>query len=210
MGPHGLRDPGARRRLVVGLGQARPAADHLAQGPERDPVAVGRAPSRVPPDPLEQAVEILEELPGKARLADAGRSDDAHEPGPTLPVRRLEQALELAELLGPAHERSFQRLRAVAAAALGNDAQRPPGGNRGSLALEGLIAGRLEGDRAARRPLGRLADQHRARRRDALQPGRGVHEVPGDHALVRRADRHGDLAGKNPGARLDRGAQRPD
>ena len=37
---------------------------------------------------------------------------------------------------------------------LGDDAERPPGGDRGGLALEGLLAGRLEGDRARSRPAG--------------------------------------------------------
>ena len=53
-----------------------------------------------------------------------------------------------------------------------------------------------------------LADQHGARRCDRLEPGRGVDEIAGDHALVRRADRDRRLAGQHPGPRLDRGAER--
>ena len=63
---HGRGDLGAGRRLVVGLQQARAAADHLAQRPERDALAVGRAAALVPPDRLDQAVDVLEELPGQA------------------------------------------------------------------------------------------------------------------------------------------------
>ncbi len=47
--------------------------------------------------------------------------------------------------------------------------------------------------RLARSP-GHLPDQHRAWRRDRLNPGGCVHHVTGDHALTRSADRHRRLA----------------
>ena len=56
------------------------AAHHLAERPERDPVAIGRGAALVPIDELDHPVDVLQELPGQARLADAGLADDAHEP----------------------------------------------------------------------------------------------------------------------------------
>ena len=46
---------------------------------KRDALAVGRAAAVVPPDRLDQAVHVLEELPRQPGLADAGRSDDRDE-----------------------------------------------------------------------------------------------------------------------------------
>ena len=101
-------------------------------------------------------------------------------------------------------------LRPARAAALGDDAHRPPRRHGRGLALEHLLAGRLERDRRARGALRRLADEDGAGRRDRLQPAGGVDEVAGDHALVRRADGDGRLAGQDAGARLDAGAERLD
>ena len=56
-------------------------------------------------------------------------------------------------------------------------------------------------DRARRQPPGRAVDEHRAGRGDGLDARRGVHRVAGDHPLVRRPDRHGDLAGHDAGPR---------
>ena len=66
----------------------------------------------------------------------------------------------------------------------------------------------------SRRLLGRLADEHAARRGDGLEPRRRVHEVAGDHALVAGADRDRRLAGEHAAAGLDprrraRGRPRP-
>ncbi len=204
-----LADLRPRRRLVVGLHQAAATADHLAQGPERDPFAVGGGSAVVPPDVLDKAVEVLRELPGQAGLADAGRSEDRDQAGPLLPAGGVEQLLEQAQLVGPTDEGCFQGLAPVASPALRHDAQRPPGGDRNSLALERLLAGRLERDRAARRPLGRLAHEDRSRLGSALEPAGGVHEVAGDHALVRRAQGDRRFAGHDAGARLDGRAERP-
>ena len=71
---HGRADPLAGRGLVVRLGQARPPPDHLAERPERDPLAVRRAPAAVPVDRLADPVDVLLELPGEPALADAARA----------------------------------------------------------------------------------------------------------------------------------------
>ena len=206
----GLGDPCARRRLVVGLDEAGPPADHLAQRPERDPVAVGGAPPGVPPDGVDEAVEVLEELPREAGLPDPARSDHAHEAGPALAARRLEQVLELAELLVPADERRLERVAPVPPAALGDHADGAPRRDRRRLALERLLAGVLEHDRARCRPRGRLAHEDGPGGRGGLEPRGGVDDVARDHALVRRADRDRRLAGQDAGPRLDPGAERAD
>ena len=67
----------SRSRVVASssrLGQARPPADHLAERPERDALAVGRRAAAVPVDVLDDAVDVLLELPGEAALADARRA----------------------------------------------------------------------------------------------------------------------------------------
>ena len=53
-GEHG-RDGGPGRRLVVGLLETGATPDHLAERPERDPVAVRRATAVVPPDGFRRA-----------------------------------------------------------------------------------------------------------------------------------------------------------
>ena len=70
------------------------------------------------------------------------------------------------------------------------------------------IGSKTIADSAAR--LRGLADQHGARVRHALQAGRGVDEVAGDHALVGRAERDRRLAGQQARARLEVRVQRAD
>ena len=180
-------EPGPGRRLVVALGEAGPAADHLAERPEGDPVAVGRRAAVVPPDPLDDAVDVLLELPGEPALADAGRPGDGHQPRPAIAARRVEELLEQSELLVATDERRLERVARPLAAALGDDPQGAPGRHRLGLALERLLAGRLEGDRRRGRAQRRLADEHGAGRRRRLEAGGRVDEVAGDHPLVRRA-----------------------
>ena len=185
---------------------SRPArrADHLAERPEADPVAVGRAAALVAPDRLDEAVEVLEELPGEPGLADPARPDHADEAGPALARRGVEQVLEQAQLVVATDERGLERLAPVPPADLGDDPQRAPGRDRGRLALERLLAGLLEGDRPRRRPLGRLADEDRARLGRRLEPAAVLTRSPATMPLVRRADRDRRLAGQDPGPGLDR------
>ena len=71
----------------------------------------------------------------------------------------------------------------------------PPQPLRLGLALQLVLAGAGEPDGAAGQPLRGLVRQHLPRAGRGLHPGRGVHRVPGHHALADRAqvDRH--LAG---------------
>ena len=120
----------------------------------------------------------------------------------------MELVLQLAELIVAAHERGLERLGTVPAAAFGDDPQGPPRGDGRRLALEGLVASGLEGDRLAGGPLGRLAHEDRPGRRDRLEAGRRVDEVARHHALVRRTEGDRGLAGQDADARLDRRPQR--
>ena len=162
------------------------------------------------PDLLDEPVSVLAELPGEPRLADPGRTDDRDEPSPPFPGRRVEEVLDEAQLVVAADEWRFERLRPVASADLGDEAERSPRGDGCGLALERLFAGRLECDRARRGALGRLADKHGPGRCDRLEPGGRVDEVAGDHPLVRCPDRDSSLAGQHPGAGRDARPERLD
>ena len=122
---------GPGRGVVVGLEQAAAAADHLAERPEGDALAVGGDAAVVPVDRLDEAVDVLQELPGQAALADARRPDDRHEAGPPLAGRRVEEVLEQAQLLVAADEWRLEAFAPIAPADLGHDAERPPRRDRG-------------------------------------------------------------------------------
>ncbi len=114
----------AGRRRVVGLEQAGPRADHLAERPERDALAVGRGAAVVPPDAFDDAVDVLQELPGQPALADPGLAGDRHEPGALLAGGGVEQVLEQAQLLVATDERRLEPVAPAQALALADDAQR--------------------------------------------------------------------------------------
>ncbi len=182
---------------VIGLGDPRPRPDHLAERPERDAVADRRGPALMPVDRLGQPVDVLLELPGQARLADAGRPDDRHDPDPRLARRRVEQVLEQAQLVVATDERRLERLGPAGPAPAGHDPQRSPG-TEGGPALHLDLTDRLERDRPRGRPVGRVADEHRASLGGRLETGRGVDEVAGDHRLAGIPDGNRRLAGQDP------------
>ena len=188
---------------VIKLQQPDPAANHLGQRPEADPLAVGRRPPLVPQDPHLDAVDVLEELPGQPALADPCLPDDRDEAWPPLARRGVEEVLDEAQLRIAAHEWGLQLLATADAAALGDDPYRAVGGHRADLPLQLLLAERFEDDRALGAMAGRLADDHDPRRRHRLESGRGVDQVAGDHPLVRGPQCHGCLAGEHPGPCLE-------
>ncbi len=201
---------GARLVGVVRLAQAGSFADHLAQRPEGDALAVARAAPVVPQDQLLQPIDVLEELPGESRFTDSARADDAHQPRPSLAVRGMEQLFEQAHLVLTADEWRLEQLAPIAPATLGHDTHRPPRRDRRLLALELLVGLALEDDRVARRALCGFADEHGSRLGHRLEAAGGVDQVTRDHALVRSADGHGRVAGQNAGTRLDARAERAD
>ena len=124
--------------------------------------------------------------------------------GALLARGRVEQVLEQAQLRVAADERRLEAVRSGrgrSRSVTTRSARQAATGS--SLPLRTVLAGRLEGDRAGRGALGRLADEDRAGRRDRLEPRRRVDQVAGDHALVERAEGHGRLAGQDARAGLD-------
>ena len=148
---------------VVGLQQPASTTDHLAQCPEADALAIRGRAAVVPPDLLDQAIEVLRELPGQAGLADARRPDDRDEAGAPFPAGGVEQVLEQPELVIAPDEGCLEGVRAALATAFGNDPKGAPRGDRGGLALELPIADRLEGDGATRGAFGGLPHQDSCR-----------------------------------------------
>src|SRR5215208_7319116 len=140
----------------------------------------------MPEDALDQAVDVLRELTRQPALADTCRTDHRYDADALLATGSVEEVFEQAHLFRSAHERRLQRLRAVAPAALGHDAQCPPRRDRRLLALESLIVDALEGDRRRSRSLSGLADEHGAGQCHGLQAAGGVNKVARNHALVRR------------------------
>src|SRR4051794_22362905 len=186
-------DGRARDLLVVGLMKPCTPSDHLPECPERDAFPIGGTPTVMPPDRLDEPVDVLEELPRKTRLADAGRSDDAHETRSAFSARRVEQVLQLPQLLVPSGEWSLEGFGTADAPALGDDPDGAPRRQGRDLAFEGEVVDWFEDDGLAGGPNRRLADEHRRWWRDALQPARSVDEVARDHSLIAGTKGHGRL-----------------
>src|SRR4051794_639687 len=187
-------DGRTRNPLVVGLMKPGTPSDHLPECPEGDPFPIGGTPTVVPPDRLDEPVDVLEELPCKTRLADAGRSDDAHQTRSAFSARRVEQVLQLPQLLVPSDEWSLERFGTADATTLSDDPDRPPRRQRRDLAFEGEVIDWFEGDGLAGGPNCRLAHEHRRWWRDALQPARSVDQVARDHSLIAGTQGHRRLA----------------
>ena len=194
-------DPLPGGRGVIGLGESRALTDHLAERPEGDALPVCGGSALVPVDVLDHTVDVLVELPSQAALADAGHAHERHEPRAPFPSGRVKQLLEDAHLGIASDEGRFESLAAVRAAAHGDDAVRAPGGDSQLLALEQLVAGRLEGDRHRCSAHRALVDEQGPGRCGGLQAGGGVDHVPGDHSLAGGAD--GDRGGARRDARAE-------
>jgi hypothetical protein len=93
----------------------------------------------VPEDRVDDAIDVLEELPGEPALADPGLAGDRDEPDPAVAGRRVEKVLEEAQLGVASDERRLEAVLATAATALGDDADRAPRGDRSGLSLEVLL-----------------------------------------------------------------------
>ena len=189
------------------LGDAAAHAHHLGQRPVGDAFAVGEAAAAVPEDVRREAVDVLLELPGEPRLADAGDAAHEHELRAPLLGAGMEELLHEPKLAVAADERRLQPRRAQRTAGPGHDPQRPPQLHRLGLALELVHAGVLVGDRRLGRALRRLADEHGARLGGRLDARGGVDGVAGDHALRARAERDGRLAGEHAGPRAQVGVE---
>ena len=163
----------------------------------------------MPPDELQQPVEVFGELPGQAGLADTGRADDRDETSAPLSARRVEQVLEQAELVITSDEGRLQGVRATLATTFGDDPEGAPCRDRGGLAFEGLVADGFERDGTARRALGRLPHQDAAGRRHGLQARRRVDQIARHHPLARGAEVDHRLSGEDSGACCNARPERP-
>ena len=98
--------------------------------------------------------------------------------------RRVEQFLDRAQFGVPPGQLGLQPVDPLAAAHPGQHPGGPPQRLRLRLALQRVLPGVGETDRAVRQPLRCRVDQHRAGFGRCLHPGRGVHCIPGHHALA--------------------------
>jgi hypothetical protein len=117
----------------------------------------------MPPDVPDEAVDVLLELPGEARLADAGDPRHRHELRPLLVRRAVEELLQQPQLAAPADKGRLQTGRPQLASATGGNVGRTPERHPLDLALQLEQARVLVRDRGLGGALGRLADEHAAR-----------------------------------------------
>jgi hypothetical protein len=177
---------------------------HLAERPERDPLAVWKRAAVPPEDEVRQRLDMGEQLGDEPALPDTGDADERDELRGPLLANTLERVDELVELALPAHEGNACRdcLAADTRARL----ERLPHAHRLRLALRLDCVGFAEIDCVLRRAVGRLTDEHPVHGSRALQPRGRVHHVSGRHPLARfRASREVDqrLARVDGDANLD-------
>src|SRR5437867_1181877 len=143
-----------RGRLLL-LGDARPHPDHVGQGPVGHSLAVGKAAAPVVVRDLGQAVEVLEDLPGKPRLADPGDPDNRDQVRSALVPAAVEEVLDEPQFAVAPDERRLEALRLQRAAGARDDPKRAPERDEPVLALQLAGPGALVDDgwfgRTARR-----------------------------------------------------------
>ena len=191
----------ARGRRVLVLADAAAHPDHVRERPVRDALAVGKAAPTVPPDRVDDPVEVLVELPRQARLADPGDPGHRNEMGPPFRRAAVEELLDQLQLALAPDERRFEPCRAQCSAHSGDDPKRFPEPQRLGFAFEVVVAGALVDDCLLGRASRRLADEDGARLGRRLDAGGGVYQVACDHPFAVGADRDRGLAGQHARAR---------
>ena len=186
------------------LADEQPGTDHLRQRPVAHALAVGQAAPGVPEDVAGEAVDVLEELPRQARLADAGDARDEHEPCGVAVGGAVEVLLDEAKVVVTAEKRCLEHTRALRARHGRDDPGRLEEPDRGGLALQLVLAGVDVGDRGRRRRPRHLVDVAAAGRGCGLDARRGVDPVADDEALLRSLGR-GDAAGDDADPSLEIG-----
>ena len=139
--PGSSRSSSLSSEAAARRGPSRPAPRSVMPSPY-----AGRA-ALVPPDRLHEAVDVLQNSHARRLLPMPAGPDDRHEPGPPLAGGGVEQVLEQPQLVVAADERRLQRLRRGCGrrrSATTRSARHA--GHRRRLALEHLLAGRLERD----------------------------------------------------------------
>jgi hypothetical protein len=157
-----------RRRILLRDASAHP--HHLGQRPVRDAVPVGEAAAAMPPDVVNQAVDVLLELPREPGLADAGDADHRDEARAPIVRGRVEQILDEPELPAATDERRLEPDRTTLAAPRRDDSRRTPEPDRLRFPFQLVRTRVLVDDRRLRRSLGRFADEDDAGLRRALHP----------------------------------------
>ena len=139
-------------------------------------------------------------------LPDAGLASTTTSEAGCAPRARVEQLLDQAQLAVAAGERRLEPVDPLDAA----DRRRRPTAAANSrtgsaLPLSSCSPASVVGDRCRGQRPGRLVDPDLTGLGRRLHPGRGVHRVTGHHALARRAEGHGDLAGDDADAHRQAG-----
>ena len=146
---------------------------------------------------VDEAVEVLVELPRQPRLADAGDAHGRDEVRRLLVGGGVEELLHEAQLAIPSDERRLEAGRLERALPARHYAQRAMQRHRLLLPLQLVRARSLVDDGGLARPPCRLADEHGSRLRLRLDARRSVHEVARDHALPFGTERDRSLAGED-------------
>ena len=148
----------------------------------------------MPSELVEQAVDVLLELPREPRLADSTYPEHRDEPGLVLLCSRMEGVLDHPELALSSHKRSLEPARAPLPAPRGDDPGRAREDDRLRPAAKLVRACVLVRDRCFGRAPRRFVDEDVSRLGQRLDAGGSVHKVAGDKALVLGADGDGCLA----------------
>ena len=192
----------ARRERVIRLRDPRPLADHLAERPERESVAVGRRPSLVRVDgrpPCRRCTSRAPRRGGSCRCPAGPVIDTRASAGATTGGLE-EDLLDHAQVVVAAHERGARggrRGRTPRVAPLREPRARPATG--ADLPLNAWVRRRA---RSRWRPRWRARSPRRrgrSRGRSGLHPGGRVDEVPGDERLTFRTEGRGSLSGQHAG-----------
>ena len=203
-----LLDVGRR----VGGEDAGVGLHDLAQRPEGDAVAVGQRAALPPEHDVGLPLQVPEQLPDLARLADPGRPHQRHDLRLAAGHGAAERVDQHLRLVRAADQRALQAGRVGAGAR--TRLHHRPHRHRLGLALRQQQRLLPEVDLEAGRPVGALVHQDAVGRRARLQPRRGVDDVAvgGGIALLRpRVHVHHRLAGGDPDPHPQRagGARRP-
>jgi len=202
---------GGRGRLV--LRDPSAGAHHLRERPVRDAVAVREASTAMPPDHVDQSVDVLQELPRQARLADPSDPDHGEQVRAALVGARVEEILQQPELAVAADERRLEPGGPELAAAERDHANRAREVDRLGLPLELVCARVLVDERGFGHVARGLRHEHRARLGGGLHARGRVHQVSGHEPLALGAERDRGLPGGHAGPRgevrcADVGAER--
>ena len=108
-----LGDAGPGRRVVVALGQPGPPADHLAEGPEGDALAVATAIGRGATRRSRRRRRGTSRAPRRAGSCRSPPDPRGTRGGPALAARDVELLLEEAQLVIPADERRLEHVGPV-------------------------------------------------------------------------------------------------